>query len=108
MTRRATLPRVARVTLTALAALVAAALASLLTGVEHADLATAWRDPDSVDAIILHTRASRLVLGALVGAALAPAGVAFQAMLRNPLADPYVLGVSGGASVAGTVAIVLG
>jgi len=43
-----------------------------------------------------------------VGAALAPAGVAFQALLRNPLADPYVLGVSGGAAVAGTIAIVLG
>ena len=108
MSRRATMPRVAWVSLVSLLALLVAALASLVVGVEGVDLGTAATHPDSVDALILGTRASRMVLGALVGAALAPAGVAFQALLRNPLADPYVLGVSGGASVAGTLAIVLG
>jgi iron complex transport system permease protein len=49
-----------------------------------------------------------LILGLLVGAALATAGVIFQALLRNPLADPYVLGVSGGAALAGIVVLALG
>ncbi|HEX5045264.1 MAG TPA: iron ABC transporter permease [Candidatus Polarisedimenticolaceae bacterium] len=47
--------------------------------------------------IVLDVRLPRVLLGALVGAALASAGVAFQAVLRNPLADPFLLGVSGGA-----------
>ncbi len=58
-------------------------------------------------AILLDVRLPRIVLAALVGAALSGAGCAFQASLRNPLADPYILGVSGGAAlgaVAFTVA----
>ena len=47
--------------------------------------------------ILLDVRLPRVLLGALVGAALASAGVAFQAVLRNPLADPFLLGISGGA-----------
>src|SRR5262249_38343535 len=47
-------------------------------------------------------------LGAVAGAGLSVAGVALQALLRNPLAEPYVLGVSGGASVGATLAILLG
>ena len=50
----------------------------------------------------------RVALAALVGASLAVAGVLFQALLRNPLADPYVLGVSGGAAVGGIAAMTLG
>ncbi len=58
--------------------------------------------------IVLRVRLPRLVLGLLVGAALATAGVIFQALLRNPLADPYVLGVSGGAALAAIVVLALG
>ena len=106
---RATPARVAIVTLASLALLVAAVLAAFLVGVEPIDLHRALFDRESPDAAILFgTRIGRVLLGAIVGAALAPAGVAFQALLRNPLADPYVLGVSGGAAVAGTAAIVLG
>ena len=47
-------------------------------------------------------------LAALVGAALAASGATFQALLRNPLAEPYILGVSGGAAVGAVLAIVLG
>ncbi len=61
----------------------------------------------SVD-IVLRVRLPRLILGLLVGAALATAGVVFQALLRNPLADPYVLGVSGGAALAGILVLALG
>ena len=53
-------------------------------------------------------RMPRVLGGALVGAALAAAGCAFQAVLRNPLAEPYALGVSSGASLAAFTAIYLG
>jgi len=62
----------------------------------------------SAAVIILEVRLPRLVLGFLVGGCLAAVGVALQAMLRNPLADPYVLGVSGGAAVGASLAIVTG
>jgi iron complex transport system permease protein len=58
--------------------------------------------------ILLEVRLPRLVLGFLVGGCLAAIGVTLQAMLRNPLADPYVLGVSGGAAVGASLAIVTG
>ncbi|MFK7897910.1 MAG: FecCD family ABC transporter permease [Myxococcota bacterium] len=64
---------------------------------------------DSVSAdIVFGVRLPRVILGALVGAALATAGAVFQALLRNPLADPYVLGVSGGAALAGIVVLAFG
>ncbi len=53
--------------------------------------------------ILLGARLPRVVFAVAVGAALASAGAAFQAVLRNPLADPYILGVSGGAALGGTV-----
>lgn len=58
--------------------------------------------------IVWHVRLPRAALAALVGACLAVAGVLFQALLRNPLADPFVLGVSGGAAVGGILALSLG
>ena len=58
--------------------------------------------------IVRRVRLPRVVLAALVGASLAVAGVLFQALLRNPLADPYVLGVSGGAALGGIAALTLG
>ncbi len=58
-----------------------------------------------IDIIIWQIRAPRVVLGALIGAGLAIIGVAVQAMVRNPLADPYVLGVESGAA-AGAVAVI--
>lgn len=58
--------------------------------------------------ILFEVRLPRVLLAALLGGALSVAGVVFQALLRNPLADPYVLGVSGGASIGGVVAILLG
>jgi iron complex transport system permease protein len=58
--------------------------------------------------IVLRVRLPRVLLGALVGASLAASGVLFQATLRNPLADPYVLGVSGGAALGGILVLSLG
>ena len=58
--------------------------------------------------ILVHVRIPRILLAAIVGAALAAAGVTFQALLRNPLADPYILGVSSGAGLGAMLAIVSG
>jgi len=59
-------------------------------------------------AIILNLRLPRVIAGALVGAALSIAGGVLQALLRNPLADPYVLGISSGAAVGAVLAILFG
>lgn len=58
--------------------------------------------------IILSVRLPRILLAGLVGAALAVAGCAFQALLRNPLADPYILGVSSGSALGAVSAILAG
>nr|WP_251028421.1 iron ABC transporter permease [Bacillus sp. ISL-18] len=55
--------------------------------------------------IVLDIRLPRVILSGLVGAALAVAGAAFQGLLRNPLADPYTLGVSSGASVGAVITL---
>ena len=56
-------------------------------------------------AIVWQLRAPRVVLAALVGGMLAIAGSAYQGVFRNPLADPYLLGVAAGAGLGATVAI---
>ncbi len=53
-------------------------------------------------------RLSRVLLAVVVGAGLAATGAALQALMKNPLADPYVLGVSGGAAMGGALAIAVG
>lgn len=60
------------------------------------------------DTIVWGLRAPRVVLGMVVGAGLAVAGACMQTLVRNPLADPYLLGVSSGAGVGATLVIVLG
>ena len=56
--------------------------------------------------IVFDLRLPRILLGILVGAALSVAGASFQALLRNPLADPYVLGVSSGAALGSILALI--
>jgi iron complex transport system permease protein len=60
------------------------------------------------EAIVSEIRLPRVVLGALVGATLAMTGAAYQGAFRNPLADPYLLGVAAGAGLGATLAIVNG
>jgi iron complex transport system permease protein len=60
-------------------------------------------DGVAVPDALLALRVSRVALGVVVGAALAVVGAALQALLRNPLADPYVLGVSGGAALGASL-----
>jgi iron complex transport system permease protein len=57
--------------------------------------------------IVVDIRLPRILLGIMVGASLSVAGTSFQALLRNPLADPYVLGVSSGASVGAILGLML-
>ena len=91
------------------AAILAAALAvvaalALGIGTTGVDLLAVFHPND----IVLSIRLPRVLLAALVGAALAAAGVTLQAILQNPLADPYVVGVSGGAALGGVLALTLG
>ncbi len=86
--------------------------ASLLVGSAEQAIVDclAGTSPDAAVAcdIVLHIRLPRAVLAALVGAGLATAGALLQALLQNPLADPFVLGISGGAALGGVVALGLG
>lgn len=62
----------------------------------------------STFAVVWLIRLPRLILAALVGAGLSVCGVVMQAIVKNPLADPYILGVSSGASLGATASIMLG
>lgn len=77
-----------------------------------ASLAAAAGLPVTVDntiqAIVLQIRLPRVALAVIVGMALASSGTVFQGLFRNPMADPYIIGVSGGAALGATTAIVLG
>ena len=82
---------------------------SVALGAEPVSIGRALADPASLDRVILvEVRLPRAVLAALSGGGLAVVGAAFQALLRNPLAEPYVLGVSGGAALGATLAIAIG
>ena len=58
--------------------------------------------------ILAELRLPRVIVAGLVGASLAASGAAYQAVFRNPLADPYLLGVSSGAGLGATLGIVAG
>ena len=62
----------------------------------------------TIDSVVWNLRAPRGLLALIVGAGLALAGVVMQTLVRNPLADPYLLGVSSGASVGATAVITIG
>ena len=70
-----------------------------------AHFAIHWRPQDEV--IVFDLRLPRVIAAALVGLALASAGTLFQGLLQNPLADPYVLGTSGGASLGAVIGMLV-
>jgi iron complex transport system permease protein len=72
------------------------------------DLGEAFRPGTAAHDVFFRARLPRALAGAVSGAGLAAAGVAFQALLRNPLAEPYTLGVSSGASLGAAIAIRFG
>jgi iron complex transport system permease protein len=69
------------------------------------DFPSTWRAVE--ETIIFQIRLPRVIGGVLVGAALATAGVLFQGLLRNPMADPYIIGTSAGAALGATIAMML-
>jgi len=111
------LPNVMKIGMTLAALLVLAVLIALCSG------STQWLSPiqlfqilkhgppaDSADPIayiVWQLRLPRVLLAMFVGCALSASGTAFQALFRNPLADPYVIGVSSSAAVGGAAAILL-
>jgi iron complex transport system permease protein len=98
-----------RLVLAASAGLLVTVLLAVRLGSEPVSVARAIADPGSLDRVILlDVRLPRVALAALAGGGLSLVGAAFQALLKNPLAEPYVLGVSGGAAFGATVAIALG
>jgi iron complex transport system permease protein len=112
--RRLTRARFAATLVALLATALAAAALSLATGPSDVGAGQVLRalcggavDPATAD-IVLRVRLPRVALALAVGAALAVAGAIFQALLRNPLADPFVLGVSGGAALGGVAVLTLG
>ena len=82
-------------------------LGGLLLGVMALSLAFGSAEHPTAE-IVREIRLPRVLLAALVGAGLATAGALLQALLHNPLADPYILGISGGAALGGVAALALG
>ena len=78
---------------------VVAAAVGLSTGAGELSLGEALRGREPDATVLFRLRVPRVLLAAEVGAALSVAGVALQALLRNPLADPFVFGLSGGAAI---------
>ena len=93
----------------AVAVLVVACCAGIAFGTEETSVVRAIQNASSLDrTLLLSIRAPRVAMAALAGGGLAIVGACFQALLRNPLAEPFVLGVSGGAALGATTAIALG
>jgi iron complex transport system permease protein len=97
--------RAAAALLGGLAALALALALSCALGAQPLSIPAAISGAEPDRAILLGLRLPRALLGAVVGAALGASGAALQALLRNPLAEPFVLGVSGGAALGGTLAL---
>ncbi len=107
LTRR----RLVATTALAAVALMGSIAAATLVGPVPASLWTALApagDTTPDFAILFRARLPRVLLGAVVGGALACSGASLQALLGNPLADPHLLGVSAGAAVAGAIALMAG
>ncbi len=84
-----------------------AASSILRSGLSYVPFLHVHQPLGAVDrAVLWQLRAPRVVLAALVGGMLAVAGASYQGVFRNPLADPYLLGVAGGAGLGATLAIV--
>ena len=98
--------RLAAVLVLGIAAVAAAIALSCTLGAQRASLSAALAGVEPDRAIVMGLRLPRALLGAVVGCALAAAGTALQALLRNPLAEPFVLGVSGGAALGGSMVLV--
>lgn len=97
-----------------LAALVVVMFVCSLVGTQKISLSAVFEGPGDMPGqnldydIFVRVRVPRIILAAIVGAALAASGVALQAILRNPLAEPYILGISSGAALGVMTATLTG
>ena len=115
-----TLSRVLKITIILFAVFTAMAVVSILVGPakinfihELKGVVFGWREgyeglTASERTIIYSIRLPRVIFAGLLGASLSAAGVIFQALLRNPLADPFILGISGGSAVGAIIGIITG
>ena len=115
-----TISRVIQVSLFFLAVTLVVSVISLLVGSSQIDILSALKRLLSglykgdtgllptEKTILFSIRLPRIIFAGIVGASLSAAGVVFQGLLRNPLADPYILGISGGSAVGAIVAIITG
>jgi iron complex transport system permease protein len=87
--------------------LCAAVAVALVTGRQHIDYGNLLSDPFAAT-LFFRLRLPRVLMGMLIGASLSLSGAALQALFRNPLAEPYTLGVSGGGALGASIAIALG
>jgi iron complex transport system permease protein len=99
--------RFARVLAILVPVLLASVALALWMGSRHIDLEALRFDP-LARMLFFRLRLPRVVMAALIGSSLAMAGAALQALFRNPLADPFTLGVSGGGALGASIAIALG
>jgi iron complex transport system permease protein len=114
MTLPATRRNVLGLTLVLMAGLLVVGMVALALGGVHLPLREVWAglrgmaSEPQASIIVREIRLPRVLLAMLVGAALAVSGTALQALLRNPLADPYVLGISSGAALGAIIALWIG
>ncbi len=117
--RRVTLSRVLQISALMILIFLVISAVSLLAGSVHIDfshvlryLAKALTGDFSItsqeEVIFFSVRLPRIIFAGIVGASLSLGGVVFQAILRNPLADPYILGISGGSALGAIIGILLG
>jgi iron complex transport system permease protein len=111
----ALLPRLLKLSAFLAALLLISGFLGLFTGLTNHSLwqvVTALTGPKGLDpttaTIIWRLRLPRVLLAGLVGATLSLGGLVFQALLRNPLADPYILGISGGSAVGAILGLLAG
>jgi iron complex transport system permease protein len=117
--QRVTASRVLKVSFLMLFIFITLGLVSLAVGSVHIEWGALFRIFGKVlggdlslnsqeELIVFSVRLPRVLFAGVVGAVLSVGGVIFQALLRNPLADPYILGISGGAAVGAIIGIVIG
>ena len=115
-----TLPRVIKISVLLVVVFLVVMVVSLLMGTARIEIMPGlkgvlygWRNgcsylTPSEKTIIFSIRLPRSIFAGIIGASLSTAGVVFQALLRNPLADPYILGISGGSAVGAISGIIIG
>lgn len=88
--------------------LIASVALGLMVGSQRIDLSSLFSEDSFSHALFFRLRLPRVLMGLVIGSSLAVTGAALQALFRNPLADPYTLGVSGGGALGASIAIALG